>query len=340
MKTRKLGKFEVSAVGMGCMGFSTAYGQTPPKEESIRLMRLAHEMGCTFYDTAEIYAAFRNETLVGEALEPIRDEIVLCTKYSPSPLPGQEAIEGGKFSENGLRAALEGSLKRLRTDRIDLYYIHRIPEGAEMEEIASWFGRLIKEGKILGWGLSEANAEQIRRAHAVTPLDAVQSEYSMMARQWEADALPLCRELGIGFAAYSPMAGGLLSGRYGAQTKYEGDDIRRVISRYKPENVAANQPVIDLVKKYAAEKGCTPAQIALAWVMHDENVVPIPKMRSEARIAENLGAAEISLSGDEYAALTAELDKLKVYGVRTDDEIARLGELRKELYGGSGVPFK
>ena len=197
MKTRKLGKFEVSAVGMGCMGFSTAYGQTPPKEESIRLMRLAHEMGCTFYDTAEIYAAFRNETLVGEALEPIRDEIVLCTKYSPSPLPGQEAIEGGKFSENGLRAALEGSLKRLHTDRIDLYYIHRIPEGAEMEEIASWFGKLIKEGKILGWGLSEANAEQIRRAHAVTPLDAVQSEYSMMARQWEADALPLCRELGL-----------------------------------------------------------------------------------------------------------------------------------------------
>lgn len=162
----------------------------------------------------------------------------------------------------------------------------------------------------------------------------------MMARQWEADALPLCRGLGIGFAAYSPMAGGLLSGRYGAQTQYEGDDIRRVISRYKPENVAANQPVIDLVKKYAAEKGCTPAQIALAWVMHDENVVPIPGMRSEPRIAENLGAAEISLSGGEYAALTAELDKLKVYGVRTDDEIARLGELRKELYGGSGVPFK
>ena len=151
MKTRKLGKFEVSAVGMGCMGFSTAYGQTPSEDESIRLMRLAHEMGCTFYDTAEIYAAFRNETLVGEALEPIRDEIVLCTKYSPSPLPGQENIDGGKFSENGLRAALEGSLKRLRTDRIDLYYIHRIPEGAEMEEIASWFGRLIKEGKILGW---------------------------------------------------------------------------------------------------------------------------------------------------------------------------------------------
>ena len=201
MKTRKLGKFEVSAVGMGCMGFSTAYGQTPPKEESLRLMRLAHEMGCTFYDTAEIYAAFRNETLVGEALEPIRDEIVLCTKYSPSPLPGQEAIEGGKFSENGLRAALEGSLKRLRTDRIDLYYIHRIPEGAEMEEIASWFGRLIKEGKILGWA-----------------------------------------------------------------------SLKRTRSR--------------------------------------------------------------------YAARTAELDKLKVYGVRTDNEIARLSELRKELYGGSGVPFK
>lgn len=340
MKTRRLGKFEVSAIGMGCMGFSTGYGKTPSEEDSIRLMRLAHEMGCTLYDTAEIYATYRNEELVGKALRPIRDEIVLCTKFSPSPLPGQENIEGGKFSEKGLRAALEGSLRRLGTDRIDIYYLHRVPENADMEETAEWFGRLIKEGKILGWGVSEADAEQIRRAHAVTPLDAVQSEYSMMARQWEGDVLPLCRELRIGFAAYSPMAGGLLSGRYGAQTKYDGDDIRRVISRYKPENVAANQPVIDLVKKYAAEKGCTPAQIALAWVMHDENVVPIPGMRSEARIAENLGASEISLSEEEASALTAELDKMKIYGVRTDDEIARLGKLRTELYGGSGVHFK
>lgn len=177
----------------------------------------------------------------------------------------------------------------------------------------------------------------IRRAHEVTPLTAVQSEYSMMARQWEAEVIPLCRELCIGFVAYSPMAGGLLSGKYSAQTEYKGDDIRCVISRYKPENVAANQPIVDLVKQYAAEKSCTPAQISLAWVMHNECVVPIPGMRSDARIAESLEAAGVVLSDDEYRALTAELDKMQVYGVRTDEEIAGLDELRTKLYGSAGV---
>lgn len=203
--------------------------------------------------------------------------------------------------------------------------------------MAEWFGELIREGKIFSWGVSEATAEQIRRAHAVTPLTAVQSEYSMMARQWEKDVIPLCGELGIGFVAYSPMAGGLLSGKYTAQNSYEGDDIRRVISRYKPENVEANQPVIDLVKKYAAEKGCTPAQISLAWVMHRPFVVPIPGMRSDARIAENLGAADVTLTDTEYTALTDALDHLTIYGNRTDEQIARLGELRTKMYGSSGV---
>lgn len=337
MKKRLLGGIEVSALGMGCMGFSTAYGEIPAEEESIRLMRKAHDMGCTLYDTAEIYATYRNEELVGKALRPIRDEIVLCTKFSPRALVGQEHIEGGKLSRNGVRTAVEGSLKRLQTDRIDIYYAHRVPQEVAPAELAGWFGELIKEGKILGWGVSEATAEQIRRAHAVTPLTAVQSEYSMMARQWEPEVIPLCRELGIGFVAYSPMAGGLLSGKYSAQTEYKGDDIRRVISRYKPENVAANQPILDLVKQYAAEKNCTPAQISLAWVMKDENIVPIPGMRSDARIAENLGAAEVVLSDTEYDALTAELDKMQVYGVRTDEEIAELGELRTKLYGSAGV---
>lgn len=340
MKTRRLRNTEVSAIGMGCMGFSTAYGQTPTEEESVRLMRKAHEMGCTFYDTAEIYATYRNEELVGKALKPIRNEIVLCSKFSPSALPGQEGIEGGKLSLNGVRTAVEGSLKRLQTDHIDLYYAHRVPKEVDVEEMASWFGTLIKEGKILGWGVSEATAEQISKANAVTPLTAVQSEYSMMARQWENDVIPLCRELGIGFVAYAPMAGGFLSGKYTPQTEYKGDDIRRVISRYKPENVVSNQPIIDLVKQYAQEKQCTPAQISLAWVMKNNHIIPIPGMRSESRIAENLGAADIVLSDEEYAVLTGELDKLKVYGERTDEQISQLGELRKQLFGGSGVHFK
>lgn len=328
---------EVSAIGMDCMGFSTAYGQIPSEEESIRLMRKAHDMGCTFYDTAEIYATYRNEELVGKALRPIRNEIVLCSKFSPATLPGQGPIEGGKLSLNGVRTAVEGSLKRLQTDHINLYYAHRVPENVDVEEMAAWFGILIQEGKILGWGVSEATAQQVGKAHAITPLTAVQSEYSMMARQWEDSVIPLCRELGIGFVAYSPMAGGLLSGKYSAQVEYKGDDIRRVISRYKPENVASNQPIIDLVKRYAKEKQCTPAQISLAWVMKQEFIVPIPGMRSDARITENLGATEVILTDEEYAALTAELDKLKVYGERTDEQIAQLSDLRTKLYGASGV---
>lgn len=331
---------EISAIGMGCMGFSTAYGQIPTEDESIRLMRKAHEMGCTLYDTAEIYATYRNEKLVGKALKPIRNEVVLCSKFSPIALPGQEGIEGGKLSLDGVRTAVEGSLRRLQTDHLDLYYVHRVPLDANVEEMASWFGTLIKEGKILGWGVSEATAEQISKANAVTPLTAVQSEYSMMARQWENSVIPLCRELGIGFVAYSPMAGGLLSGKYTPQTEYKGDDIRRVISRYKPENVVSNQPIIDLVKQYAQDKQCTPAQISLAWVMKNNHIIPIPGMRSDNRIAENLGAADVVLSDEEYAVLTGELNKLKVYGERTDEQISELGELRTQLYGGSGVHFK
>ncbi len=337
MRIRQLRNLEVSAIGMGCMGFNTAYGKIPEEKESIRLMRKAHDRGCNFYDTAEIYATYRNEELVGKALKPVRNEIILSTKYSPTALMGQEDIEGGKFSRNGVRFAIENSLRRLQTDHVELYYAHRVPREADVEEMAEWFGELIREGKILSWGVSEATAEQVRKANAVTPLTAVQSEYSMMARQWENDVIPLCRELGIGFVAYSPMAGGLLSGKYTAQQHYEGDDIRRVISRYKPENVTANQPIIDLVMRYAGEKRCTPAQISLAWVMKQEHVVPIPGMRSDARITENLGAADVLLTDEEYDTLTTELNNLKVYGNRTDEQIAGLGALRTKLYGSSGV---
>ena len=336
MKYRKLRDIEVSAVGMGCMGFSHGYGAIPTEEESIRLMRKAYDLGCTLFDTAEAYGPYVNEELVGKAVKPFRDKIVLTTKFVPVFQPGQDIPEG-KLSKKGVTNALNDSLKRLQTDYIDIYYEHRVPLDSNVEEVAQWMGEFIKEGKIRAWGQSQSTEEQIRKAHAVTPLTAIQSEYSMMARQWENDVIPLCRELGIGFVAYSPMAGGLLSGKYTAQQHYEGDDIRRVISRYKPENVTANQPIINLVTQYAQAKGCTPAQIALAWVMKQTHIVPIPGMRSDARIQENLGAAEVWLTHEEYATLTAELDKLNVYGNRTDEQIAELGELRTRLYGSSGV---
>ena len=338
MKKRKLGNLEVSAVGLGCMGFSTGYGEIPAESESIRLIRLAHELGCTLYDTAEVYAIFRNENLVGKALEPIRKEIILSSKYSPTPLENQNYE---KLSRAGLRRALEDSLKRLRTDYLDIYFVHRLPSEVEVEILAEWFGELITEGKIRGWGLSEVPAEIIKRAHKVTPLTAIESEYSMMARQWENLEIPACEELGIGFMAYSPMAGGLLSGKIKAGTKFTGDDIRRTITRYSEENLNKNQPVIDLVKKFAAEKNATPAQISLAWVMHKNFIVPIPGMRKDERIKENLGAAEITLTDAEYNRLTDELNKLKIYGDRKDEDIAKLGGLvRNKLFGFSGVPVK
>lgn len=338
MRTRMLGTIEVSAVGMGCMGFSTAYGKTPAEDESCRLMRYAHEQGCTLFDTAEIYATYRNEELVGRALEPIRDEVVLESKFSPATLPGQDGIAGGKWSRAGVRTALAASLGRLSTDHLDVYVVHRVPEGSDVEAMAGWMGELIEEGIIRAWGVSQASVAQIRAAHAVTPLAVVQSEYSMMARQWEGDVIPLCAELDIGFEAYSPMASGLLSGKIAADATFEGDDIRRTITRFSPQNLAANQAVVEMVRDFAEGKGCTPAQIALAWDMHAyKDLVPIPGMRSDARIDENLGAAEVELTESEYAELTAALDALEVFGDRRDEDIAKLGALRMELFGGTGV---
>ena len=327
MKTRKLRNLEVSAVGMGCMGFTHGYGACPTEEESIRLIHKSFDLGCTLFDTAEIYSAYGNELLVGKALKPIRDKVVLSSKVHPAVLPGQDFPEG-KMGRRGIRSALEGSLRRLQTDHLDLYYAHRVPQDIDVEELARVFGELIQEGKILGWGVSEATAEQIRKANAVTSLTAVQSEYSMMARQWEKDVIPLCAELGIGFVAYSPMASGFLSGKYTAETEYKGDDVRRVITRFAKENVIANQPLLDLLHKYAAEKQATPAQISLAWLMHrGDFIVPIPGMRREERIIENLGAADVVLTDEEFTRLEAELDKIIIHGDRKDEDIAKLGTI-------------
>ena len=334
MKKRRLGKsgLKVSAIGMGCMGFSPGYGAVPSEGESIRLMRKAYdEYGCTLFDTAEVYATYANEELVGKALKPIRDNVILTTKFMPVSLSGQEIPEG-KLSRKGLRNALESSLKRLQTEYIDLYYEHRVPENSDPAEVAFWMGELIQEGKIRAWGQSEPTAEQIRIAHAVTPLAAVQNEYSLMQRRPEQEVLATCEELGIGFEAYSPMGGGFLSGKYDKDTKFTGDDVRRVITRYNRENMEANQPLLDLLRAYAAEKQATPAQFALAWLLHKKDfIVPIPGMRKDERLAENFGAADVALSPEELAGIDKALGKIAIHGDRKDSDIVKLGTVQSVI---------
>lgn len=328
MKKRFLRNIEVSAVGMGCMGFSHGYGAIPPEEESIRLIRKAYDLGCTLFDTAEAYGPFVNEELVGKAVKPFRDKIVLTTKFVPVALDGQDIPEG-KLSRKGVRAALEASLKRLQTDYVDLYYEHRVPLDSRVEDVAGWMGELIREGKIRAWGQSQSTEEQIRRAHAVEPLSAIQSEYSIMERMFEKDVIPACRELNIGFVAFSPLASGFLSGKYGRNDVYTGDDVRRVITRFAKENVDANQPLLDLLRAFAAEKGATPAQVSLAWMLRKGDfIVPIPGMRKDERIVENLGAAEVELTDEEFDRIEKKLSKIVIHGNRTDKDIAKLGSVK------------
>ena len=324
MDTRTLGHsgLTVSAIGLGCMGFSHGYGPIPEAEESITLMRDAFERGCTFFDTAEGYAAGANEELVGRALAPIRDEVVLATKFNvEGPLTSQEVARQ-------VRLHLEASLARLGTDHVDLYYQHRVAASIAVEDVAAVMGELIAEGKIRGWGQSQANVEQIRRAHAVTPLAAIQSEYSIMERMFERDVIPMCGELGIGFVPFSPLASGFLSGKTGSGQEYTGDDVRRVITRFDADNVRANQPLLDLLTSFAAEKGATPAQVSLAWMLYKEDfIIPIPGSRKRERIEENLGAADVTLSDDDFARIEAELAKITIHGDRTDEDIAKLRQL-------------
>jgi len=325
MKKRMLRDLEVSAIGMGCMGFTHAYGEGPTEAEGIRLVHKAFEMGCTFFDTAEMYSYFKNEEFVGKALKELpRDKVIISDKFWPLPLPGQDMPEG-KLSEAGIRKDIEGSLRRLQTDYIDLYMEHQMDEGTE-EQVAEVMGKLIREGKIQAWGQSSATLEQIKKAHAVTPITAIQSEYSMMERKWEKDVLPFCRENNIGFVAFSPMGDGFLSGKYSSDMEFKGNDVRRVITRFNKENMEANAPLLALVRRFAEQKGCTPAQIGLAWVLAGGDfIVPIPGMRKEERIIENLGAADVELTADEYAALNTELAKITIHGNRDGRDIKKLG---------------
>lgn len=322
MKKRILGRqntLTVSVIGLGCMGFSHGYGPGPDRGESIRLIRTAYELGCTFFDTAESYAAGENETLVGEAIRPFRQQVVLATKLH---------IPDGENLEQTIRAHLEASLKRLGTDYVDLYYQHRVNKTIPVEEVAGVMGKLIDEGKIRGWGQSQATEEELRRAHAVTPITAIQSEYSMIERMFEKDVLPACRELGIGFVSFSPLGAGFLSGRYTSRNTYTGDDVRRVITRFSKENMDANQPLLDLLRRFAEAKQATPAQISLAWMLHKwDFLVPIPGMRKAERIKENFGAGNIVLTDSEFEALEQALAQVRIYGNRTDEDIARLKDM-------------
>lgn len=325
MKRRKLRDLEVSAIGMGCMGFTHAYGAAPEESDGIKLVHAAFELGCNFFDTAEMYSYFKNEEFVGKALKDLpRDKIIISDKFWPEKFQGHD-FDDDKLSEAGIRKSLEGSLKRLQTDYIDVYIEHQMDDGTE-EQVAFVMGKLIAEGKIRAWGQSSPTLDQIKKAHAVTPIFAIQSEYSMMERKWRAEVIPFCAANKIGFMAFSPLGNGFLSGKYSSKDKFKGNDVRRVITRFDPKNMDANQPLLDLINRFAVEKNATPAQIALAWVLAGGDfIVPIPGMRKIERIKENLGAADIELTTQEYSALNAELAKIKIHGDRDGKDIKKLG---------------
>ena len=315
METRKLRDIEVSEVGMGCMAFSHGYGKIPPESYSVEAIRGAYEHGCTFFDTAEVYSpnligTGHNERIVGKALAPFRDQVVIATKLMLHGGLGRDAYRT-------VRKHLEGSLSRLRTDYVDLYYLHRMG-GVAVEDVAEAMGRLIDEGLIRGWGLSQVDVDVIDHAQHVTPLSAIQNIYSMVERDSEAAIIPYCVEHNIGFVPFSPIASGLLSGKITTSTKFEKrDDVRNWVPQLSKKNIAGNQPIIDLLASYAEMKGTTSAQISLAWMLHKwPNVVPIPGSKNRGRIIENLDASLVELTDDEFASLQAALDGCEVFGHR------------------------
>jgi aryl-alcohol dehydrogenase-like predicted oxidoreductase len=324
MKYRKLGKsgLEVSALGLGCMGMSYAYGPASDKKEMIKLIRSAFKRGVTFFDTAEIYGPFTNEELVGEALAPYRDKVVIATKFGFNIKDGKEA--GLDSHPEHIRQAVEGSLKRIKTETIDLLYQHRVDPNVPIEQVAGAVKELIQEGKVKHWGLSEAGVQTIRRAHKVQPLTAVQSEYSMWWRCPEVELLPALEELGIGFVPFSPLGKGFLTGRFDKHSKFDASDFRSIVPRFAPENLDANQVLVDLIKKVAEEKSATPAQIALAWLLAQKPwIVPIPGTRKLDRLDENLEAVNIELTPEELRDIDSALSKITIMGDRYPEELEK-----------------
>ena len=320
MHTRTLGQgLDVSAVGLGVMGMSMSYGPNPgTREDMIGVLRGAVELGVTFFDTAEVYGPYVNEELVGEALEPIRDRVVIATKFGWHIVDGRMA--GLDSRPEQIRTVAEASLRRLRTDAIDLFYQHRVDPDVPIEDVAGAVGELIAEGKVRHFGLSEAGAQTIRRAHAVTPVTAVQSEYSLWTRDPEPEVLPTCAELGIGFVPFSPLGKGFLTGTVSTDTQFAEGDIRRRVPRFEAENLAANQALVDRVRELATAKGATPGQVALAWLLAQRPwIVPIPGTRRLSRVEENAGSATVALSADERAELDHLTETIRVAGNRYND---------------------
>lgn len=317
LKTRRIGNLKVSEIGIGTMGFSHGYGAVPDEDYAIQAIRKAYEYGCTFFDTAESYGTEmfypgHNEELVGKALEPFREHVVLATKLKIGPEEYGEEVT----LYDAIRKHLEASLNKLRTDYVDLYYLHRLNEAVPVEDVAKVMGELIEEGVIKGWGLSQVGTELLKRAHEVTPVTAVQNLYNMLERSTE-EIFPYCLENNIGIVPFSPVASGFLSGKVTTETKFEGDDVRKWVPQLSNENIQANQPVLDIIGEYAEAKNATNAQISMAWMLHKHPyLVPIPGSKNQERILENLGTSEVELTEEEFEALDSALDKIEIHGHR------------------------
>ena len=329
MQKRKLGKsnLEVSALGLGCMGLSFGFGPPVDKKEGVSLIRAAVERGVTFFDTAEVYGPYTNEQLVGEALAPFRKQVVIATKFgfdlSPNLDPrGMKGSPGLNSRPEHIKEAVEGSLKRLKVETIDSLYQHRVDPNVPIEDVAGAVKELIRQGKVKHFGLSEAGAQTIRRAHAVQPVTAVQSEYSLWWRRPEEEIIPTLEELGIGFVPYSPLGKGFLTGKIGENTKFDSSDFRSTLPRFTPEALKANQALIDLLGEIAARKKATPAQIALAWLLAQKPwIVPIPGTTKLHRLEENIGSVSIELTGDDLREIESAASKIKVEGARYPEKL-------------------
>jgi len=329
MQKRKLGKsgLEVSALGLGCMGMSFSYGPPKDKQEMTALLRSAVERGVTFFDTAEVYGPFINEELVGEALAPFRKQVVIATKFGFDLNPNFDlkGSPGLNSRPEHIKQAVEGSLKRLKVQTIDLLYQHRVDPNVPIEDVAGAVKELIQQGKVKHFGLSEAAAKTIRRAHAVQPLTALQSEYSLWWRQPEAEILPTLEELGIGFVPYSPLGRGFLTGKMNENTKFDSSDFRSALPRFTPDALRANQTLIELLNKIAEKKKATTAQIALAWLLAQKPwIVPIPGTTKLARLDENIGAATLELTPDDLREIDSISSKIKVQGARYTEKLEQM----------------
>ncbi len=327
MQKRKLGSsnLEVSALGLGCMGMSFGYGPAGDKQEMISVIRAAVERGVTFFDTAEVYGPFTNEELVGEALAPFREQAVIATKFGFKLDPNTGKQAGLDSRPEHIKEVAEGSLKRLKVDAIDLFYQHRVDPNVPIEDVAGAVKDLIREGKVKHFGLSEAGAQTIRRAHAVQPVTAVQSEYSLWTRGPEKEVLPALEELGIGFVPYSPLGKGFLTGKINENTRFDSTDFRNILPRFTPEARKANRALVDLLGKIGERKRATPAQIALAWLLARKPwIVPIPGTTKLARLEENIGAVAVELTSDDLREIESAALKITVQGARYPESIERM----------------